>query len=351
MKIMEETDKIKKSKFVQTRTAQNLNAVTLKRDPYEINKRLKGERYVKYRELWKQAYDFQYEPFFPLQLDIDLVNDCNRRCVMCLQWKDPGFDGHRMPMDLLRDVLTEAKTQGCKAINLGDCSEPLFNKHLFLYAMKLMKELDFEDSFIHTNAIPLNNRIMSSILDSGIGTFSVSLGMMEDPAVLAFQLEQIRRFNEYRGDSELPIFRVCMLPNSENIEQKEYVVKELEGVVDYIEMQGLFDCTDIVSRYTGFHKYGYKCADTWRRLYVDTYGRLYQCCQFPSINPHLYLGNYREIEQQSTSRQRESLAYVPPIAKAWNSKEAKANRIGLRDGTLQKCVECIDRYYMWGENK
>jgi hypothetical protein len=282
---------------------------------------------------------------------------------MCLQWKDPGFDGHKMPMDLLRDVLTEAKKNGCKAINFGDCSEPLFDKNLFLYAMKLMKELDFEDSFIHTNAIPLDRRCMKAILGVPIGTFSVSLGMMEDDAVLDFQLEQITRFNEYRGDAELPIFRVCMLPNSENIEKKERVIKELEGVADYIEMQGLFDCTDIVKKYTGFHKYGFKCADAWRRLYVDTYGGLYQCCQFPSINPHLYLGNYDEIRNKSIADCRAirgndimplkitSRDYLPSITKAWNSKKAKANRVGLRDGTLHKCLDCIDKYYMWGENK
>ena len=43
-----------------------------------------------YRKYWSKAINAETLTNFPLHLDIELTSDCNLKCKMCWQYKDPN---------------------------------------------------------------------------------------------------------------------------------------------------------------------------------------------------------------------------------------------------------------------
>ena len=94
-----------------------------------------GQPYKEYRQLWEKAGG-NYLPDFPINLDIEVIDACNLRCIYCCRNEDMyrlGYKvntGIKIPMKLYIKVLSEGQRHGLRAVNLGFSGECLMRKDL-----------------------------------------------------------------------------------------------------------------------------------------------------------------------------------------------------------------------------
>jgi len=328
-------------KFINLKSATNLKPIKINRNPLEILLKIKGKEYLKYRNEWKSASDMKLETDFPIHVDIDITGGCNRKCDMCLQWKNPGFTNKKVSINLLDRILSEVKRNGGKSINLGVNTEPTLYRPLFLETMLLMKKYDFIDSFIHTNGLTMNEEMAESILNAKINNLSISLSMLDNRKFTDKTISSVILLKNLmkKKKSELPIIRVSMIPTGENIKETKRVVKILNNVPDYIEFQDLADCNDIVKTMSLMEHVPVRCIDPWRRFYINAYGDMYGCAAFPAVSKHLFLGNYEKIGNNN------------PIKTVWSSEKMKIVRQKIKNLQIQECNDCMNLYYKFQGKK
>jgi len=96
-------------------------------------------------------------PLFP-QLELETHSLCNRRCPACLRECHPDREAVRpwaegkdfMPTSLVRRLLSEASSLGCRSVCLQHYCEPLLDPRL-PYFGRAAQDLDYEQVFACTN--------------------------------------------------------------------------------------------------------------------------------------------------------------------------------------------------------
>lgn len=81
-------------------------------------------------DLYKRIWDFDVQPF-PLMLDIEITNACDLECIMCartvLMKRPVGF----MDFALFKQIIDQAKANGCTTMRFNGQGEPLLHKQFF----------------------------------------------------------------------------------------------------------------------------------------------------------------------------------------------------------------------------
>jgi hypothetical protein len=186
--------------------------------------------------------------------------------------------------------------------------------------------------------------IAQCILDSGVSNLVFSFGMLENKKEINNVMENIFWFKNFQDDkgSELPVVRLDVMPTSENQMMMEHVISKLESIVDVINYQNIGDYNDILKNMQGMEKVVWYCTDTWKRLYVNSYGHMYQCCAFPEVSKHLYLGSYSSLRNKGVEF---------PIGMMWNGVLARDHRQKIRKKHLKPCNVCMSKFYRYGDKK
>jgi hypothetical protein len=315
-------------------TETYMTARILNRDPAELLLKLKGEQYAEYRMQWEQASEMKVSTRFPTHIDVDIIDSCNKYCSMCVQWKNPGFSGNKMSFEMFRCILNEMKEHDGKSINIGTNAEPLFDLDFFRKMLMILKEYDVLDSFVHTNGLNFNYETRDTIIDTGITNMVFSFGLLENRKQDYLTLQNIRLLKERMGErnSELPIIRVMIIPSGTNQMELQHILSAVSPVADYVGFQYFFDGKADVN-FVHMKKKRVVCSDPWRRLYVDTTGRMFQCCNFTSLSSHLFLGNISEVS----------------VFDAWNGDQAIRDRMGIKYRGISECNRCMDGFYVYDD--
>ncbi|KPA15162.1 radical SAM domain protein [Candidatus Magnetomorum sp. HK-1] len=120
-----------------------------------------------YRELWRQAEQYEIIVDFPLHLDIELSGICNLNCEFCFQnnliKKPLGF----MNFDLFKKIIDEGALKGLCSVKLQVRGESFLHPNIF-DAIKYAKKNRVLDLQITTNATMLNETFNSKIINSGL---------------------------------------------------------------------------------------------------------------------------------------------------------------------------------------
>ena len=95
----------------------------------------KIDNFTSYRKTWDKAVKAEIPTDFPLHMDIELTSDCNLRCKMCWQYKDPNaFPRGMMSFELFKKLIDEGVKNGLCAIKLQSRGEAMMHPQIFEFS-------------------------------------------------------------------------------------------------------------------------------------------------------------------------------------------------------------------------
>lgn len=311
------------------------------RQPFDIAARIKVLRLFEEHGLRLRP------PDFPPQVQVEVTNRCNLRCIMCTrnQMTRPTGD---MSLETFRRVADEWSREPGSVLRLYFLGEPLLHRGLeqmVAYATSVRDRNPAPGTVgIQTNGMLLTRERARSLLDAGLRTFSISLDGLEG------DLERIRPGASYRtvernicdlvdlgeeldlSDLTVNITKLCDDPEADEVKRFAKVwAPRVTGVYAtgiskvpgnaYLASDGTIHAIEAPP-----DRPSPTYCGQGQRLLVHHDGRLAFCCS--DVNGALNLGNIRDRS----------------IRDAWNSTEMENIRRRVQAaeyGALEPCRTCV----------
>jgi len=210
-----------------------------------------GDRYLEYRNNWRLAGEFKYEPEFPLYIMLEQTYRCNMRCVSCVHGypvlrKKFGFEESEMSWELFEKIVLEGEKNKCPSIAMHNNDEPLLVRDLEK-RIRFAKEHGFIEVIVTTNAVTFTEERVKSVIDSGVTRilFSVDATTEEtykkvrpggDFNKVLRAIEAARKYRESRK-SALPMLRASFVINRLNQHELHRFPDSFSSLVDYVDIQ------------------------------------------------------------------------------------------------------------------
>jgi len=292
-----------------------------------------GLKYLQYRKDWEAASAGQYLPSFPIQIDFDVIDYCNLKCIMCTRSTKRGTRT-QLALSSFKRVIDEGAAHGLSAVEFGIRGEPLLHPDLpdmvaYASAKGIM------DIRTHTNATVLVGDLASRLIGNGLTRISFSLDACYPETyrlIRGADLDKVERnimsFLDIlrAGGHSLPVTGVSLVELPQNAhEVQDFIAKWVE-VVDSIDIVGCADIADLSKEVviTNTDVEGFRCYLPWPRLTVAVNGDINPCCTFRG--QQIVLGNIRELS----------------IVDAWSSPTMATFRQSLVDKhPPQICLTCF----------
>lgn len=316
------------SKMIENRVRRYSN-----KDLHDYLGELLGPKYTEYRNAWNSAGP-EAIPTFPIHLDIELADRCNKKCVFCPRHIEshPHFRGKtqtgmQIDADVLKRVVEECRTKPLYAVNFGFGSEPLLCSNL-IDLLDDFHSTGVVDSWIITNGVLLQKWI-DRILDSSLTSLYVSIDAVSEETyrklrgggfnkVVSAVLEILEK-RAGRG-SRLPVVRVSFIDHPDNRHEMDAFLRFWEDKVDFIDVQTFFDYQNTDMSQVGAKRRN--CLDPFRRLCLRGNSVVIPCASEFGID--LQMGN---IAEQS-------------LEEIWHGAKLNKVREDLRDGANLNCEFC-----------
>lgn len=313
----------------------NINRLT-EMDVEKILAEELGEKYTKYRKMWKSVTRDDF-PKFPLHIDFEMNDLCNQSCVMCPRNESlhPKVNytvntKAIIKIETFKKIIDEGSQKGLQSINLGAFAEPLIHKEVF-DMVRYAHEKGIIDTRLISNGLLLR-KYKEEIFDSKLRNLFISLDAFSKDKyeqIRGHGYEQIREnlidFVEERNrrGSRLPIVRVSFVDMEINRDEKEDFINFWRDKVDMIDIQVYDDFNvDINAPFNLESKKKWDCFSPWARVAVLANGNILPCCSFFGIN--IPIGNVKDMT----------------IEEAWNSKKMKEIRYGVLNDNNRNCSVC-----------
>lgn len=294
----------------------------------------KGGSYREYRKAWNQTGNMMEKHPHPLQLNIELTSFCNLRCKMCYYNFIENKTREYMSLELVDQIVEEAKSLQVESIWLGAYSEALIHPHM-VEILRKFAEVKSEDYWLLTNGTRLSEEISETLVDIPLTWLSVSLdaatpetykkvrgGALELVENNIFKFLKLRE----KKKSRLPFLRVSFVDMPENHDELEAFKEKWKGKADIIDVQTLVD----------FSSEGLKseinqefvCRDVYRLLSVKYDGELLPCCNsaYKNVGQRFYI-------QDCSIRQFWESGFHETLLESVKSKQY-----------LPCCAECVRRW-------
>ena len=274
----------------------------------------------------------------PTHLVIEPVSACNIRCIMCFQVdesfsKNQDFMGN-MDLGLFKKVVDDAQDIGIQALTLSGRGEPTLHP-------KFGEMLDyckgkFFDLKINTNATRLTEKLMHTIVESGVTDLVFSVDSYEKDeyesirvlGVFEEVVNNIKKFKEI--NDRYPNYNCATrvsgvkINDKQNIEEfTKYWKKYVDHVV-MVEMSERWDTYNNQVEHAGIHP----CNFLWGEMYVWYDGKCNPCDA--DYKSELSVGNIKENS----------------IKDIWNGELYKKLRSSHLSGKRSECFPC-DRCTNW----
>ena len=307
---------------------------------------LYGERYRTYRENYKLAGEYKYEPEFPLYLMLEQSYSCNLKCPSCIhgfpeEKKKFDPDVKIMPRSLFNQIIEEGEKNNCPSISFCVNDEPLIVPDLperIAYA----KEHQFMDLFITTNGTFLTLDLAKELVSAGLTRilFSIDAATSEtydkvrpggDFARVVKNLEALVEYKNSMG-LVLPAIRASFVNSQLNAHERDLFVEKFSPLVDYIEIQGFsayYDHnTDLIPE-KSIQVTDFACNEPRRKLIIRADGDVLPCCNFYGYG--VVVGNINST----------------PLKEIFNGKQLRSLRKEFAEGTysLSPCNACSKSFY------
>jgi len=248
-------------------------------------------QYWKYREKWRE-YPKNNIVDIPLNLDIELTNVCNLKCVMCprtvfsLGEGGTGF----IASDLYRKIIDDASELGVPAIKLVWRGESTMHPEIIPF-IKYAKNKGIIDVLLNTNATLLDDELSQLLIDSGLDKIFFSFDSpykekyesIRVGANFDIVLDNIKRFMQLRDSSKMnkPIARCGMVRMEQNYTETDAFTKLFSDIVDCVAYTDVFNLRetkdDSILEDNRFKNF--TCPMPWQRLVISWEGKCYPCCR------------------------------------------------------------------------
>ena len=262
----------------------------LSRKKYETLEAMNATpQYWEYRNKW-QDYPNNNIVDIPLNIDIELTNACNLKCVMCprtvLGLEKTGF----MSEYLYRKIIDDASQLGVPAIKLLWRGESTLHPEIVSF-IKYAKGKGIIDVLLNTNATLLDAELSKQIIDAGIdkvffsfdSPFREKYESIRIGADFDTVLDNIKSFMNIREKSNhnKPITRIGMVRMKQNFTETDAFIKLFSDIVDCVAYTDAFYLenkkNDSVLDDERFNNF--TCPMPWQRLVVSWEGKCYPCCR------------------------------------------------------------------------
>lgn len=297
------------------------------------NKFKKANSFLRYRQAWEAARNSRETPEIPLFVTFGLNNSCNLSCTHCYRTYNRDKTEKRfLEFNEICNLISECKEIGVPSIGLGTESELLLYPDIEKVLGHVSKQ-DFDDVWIFTNGLLLDDKIIDLILNSNFTRLSVSVD-----AITAGTYKVVRggRFNKLMSNifnfldkreirkSLLPIFRVTFVKYNLTENEEDDFINFWKKIADEVDVQPLIDVknVDILSFDTVEE---IKCLYPISMLYINWNGDYKPCCS--EFAKHLTIGNIKDIS----------------IMEAWHSNylEDLRNQLEHKKPLNKICINCL----------
>ncbi len=263
---------------------------------------IKKFNFKQYRDAWDDVLKAKILTSFPLHLDLELTSECNLRCAMCWQAKDPNaFPKGMMKEDLFKKMIDEGVANGLCAIKLQSRGEAMMHPKIFEFS-KYAKSKGIKDIHLTTNGtLFMKPGKIEQLFDSGIDKLIFSIDKAHDESIdeiYKAKKPDIRKyFNEIgkikkERNLDAPFLVVQTFADKDKVEEVRQILKKEYTFANNVNVNTLFESTpDKLSIDMINSKIEYlPCSYLWTRLMVFFDGTTTTCCRDYS-GKYLFLGN------------------------------------------------------------
>ena len=306
-----------------------------------------GSKFAEYRKNYYQSINYNINkvvPDFPITVNLELVNRCNLKCIMCytINHKDSKATFQLADIDKLTK---ECKEHQLPAMIVGLGSEALIYKNI-REAIQKITEAGVMDLFLGTNGVLLKEDLSYFLVKNRIARVEISLDAATPETYLKIRgkdellkvEENINKLLAVRNklNSKLPIVRLCFCVQEQNVHEQEAFVEKWKDKVDYLDFQEMVDFSGVsnmrkvnIDEFLGedAHLKELKdayCAYPFNSLSVWSNGDVTPCCSF--YGKALVVGNVRDM----------------PLKEIWLGEKMQTIRKQIISGKLNDvCYACL----------
>ena len=246
-------------------------------------------RFLVYRLKWNYVAKVDHVLDFPLNVDIEVTDACNLKCIMCVHGTTGVPDTDMLDISFGKQMIDQAAAGGVQSVKFNWRGEPALHKGLE-DLIRYAKSKGILEVQINTNGIPYTEERIEHIIDAGLDRVIVSMdGTNKETyehirvgAKFEKLMRNIKLFHDIRtrkGQAK-PFIRIQMVRMQDNHEQVDELQEMWKGIADDIAVK------DVTDRGQGGHlnmgdqvSIGRRrCNQPWQRMIVARDGMVYPCC-------------------------------------------------------------------------
>lgn len=256
-----------------------------------------GDRFIKYRQQFQAAGNYEYEPEFPLYLMVEQTYGCNLTCPSCIH----GFPSEKkkynasvkvMPFSTFEKVVLEGEKHNCPSIGFQGNDEPLLVPDL-PKRVAFAKDHNFMDLLMTTNGNLLTPKLAKELVDAGATRILFSIDAATSETYDKVRpggdfnrvLDNLNALVEYKASTgiPLPIIRASFVNSKLNEHERELFVEKFSEIVDYVEIQAFtsyYDTNKDMIPVNSEWMSDFNCLGPCRELIIRASGEVLPCCSF-----------------------------------------------------------------------
>lgn len=280
--------------------------------------------YYEYRRKWEEQPKTGVIGEYPLNLDVEVTNDCNLRCAFCVREQMSGPIGY-MGKDMFKEICREIDGK-VPAMKLNWRGEPTLHEDLADF-VRMAKKAGVIEVMINTNGT-LDYRTATDLVTFGIDRIIFSIDSIDEETYESQRvgadfhqvinaLSSLHAFRKAFSRNGKPYIRVQKidLPETRNEKYVEYFAGmgvDTVAINSYKEK----DADLIEPEWEPL-----QCAQPFQRLVISWDGYFYPCCQGNTFKP---IGNIKDMT----------------IKEAWNSGLMNELRKSHKEGRQKEWSQC-----------
>ena len=300
-------------------------------EPWKKLEKIKGTDFIEYRKLLHKAESGELLTDFPIEVLIKTTLNCNHKCPKCLHGMQvfPSGNKYNMSFDTIKKVLDEGKEKGLRSVVFTG-GEPTMHPQISEF-LEYAGQLQFSDISLITNGTFLTEKLISTIINSGVTRINVSIDSINKETYMKTRgvddfdrcHRNLKKLLQIRSEigSELPLLSVSFVLQEENINELDdfvdYWEKYADGGIKIYPYKNVFSIVDekfkdtygegkmqvdqlvdsdlpnAVSREVPImEEYHIQCSIPWYRCHVGVNGEIQGCTtQGFCDHPEMVLGN------------------------------------------------------------